>query len=108
MALNAPRGWLVCYDIGDPRRLSRFHRFLKQHAVPVQYSVFCFQGSAAQLGRLVRQIESRIDAAVDDVRVYQLPEHPQYEGFGRGSLPEGVTIRSADNAALPYLTRSRS
>lgn len=108
MALNAPRGWLICYDIGDPRRLSRFHRFLEKRAVPVQYSVFCFQGSAAQLGQLVREIASRIDPAVDDVRVYQLPERPHYDGFGRGSVPEGVTIRSAANAALAYLTGNRS
>lgn len=108
MALNHPRGWLICYDIGDARRLSRFHRFIKKHAVPVQYSLFCYQGSAAELGRLVRQIECRIDPAVDDVRVYQLPERPQFDGFGRGSLPDGVTIRSPANAALPRLTGNRS
>lgn len=107
MALNQARGWLICYDVRDPRRLSRFHRFLKRHAVPVQYSVFCYQGSAAQLGRLVREMESRIDRKADDVRVYQLPEQPHFEGLGKGCLPEGVTIRSPVNATLPHLVESR-
>lgn len=107
MALNQARGWLICYDIRDNRRLSRLHRFLKSHAVPIQYSVFCYQGSAAQLGRLVREMESRIDRKADDVRVYQLPEQPHFEGLGTRSLPEGVLIQSALNASLPHLVGNR-
>ena len=74
MALNTPRGWLITYDITNPRRLVRLHRFLVRQATPVQYSVFHFEGSAAQMGRLMADIETRIDAGTDDVRAYQLPE----------------------------------
>ena len=52
MAINAPRGWLITYDITDPKRLVRLHRFLVRRATPVQYSVFHFEGSAALMGRL--------------------------------------------------------
>ena len=34
MALNAPRGWLITYDITDPKRLVRLHRFLVKQATP--------------------------------------------------------------------------
>ena len=49
MALNTPRGWLITYDITNPKRLVRLHRFLVKQATPVQYSVFHFEGSAAQM-----------------------------------------------------------
>ena len=59
MALNTPRGWLITYDITNPKRLVRLHRFLVRQATPVQYSVFHFEGSAAQMGRLMADIETR-------------------------------------------------
>jgi CRISPR-associated protein Cas2 len=74
----------------------------------VQHSVFCFQGSAARMGRLVQEIETRIDDAVDDVRVYQLPERADLAAFGVGTFPEGVTVLSPANPALAYLTGNRN
>jgi len=106
MALNATRSWLICYDIADPRRLARLHRFLKGLAVPVQYSVFLYEGSAAQLGRLVPDIESRIDAGADDVRIYQMPDAPQCDTLGRGSLPSGTAILSERGAGFGGLARA--
>lgn len=105
MALNAPRFWLICYDITDRRRLARFHRFLKDLALPVQYSVFCYEGSAAQLGRLVKDMESRIDPETDDVRVYQLPDTLQCDSLGRGSVPAGTTLLSPRQPGLASLLR---
>jgi CRISPR/Cas system-associated endoribonuclease Cas2 len=40
MGLNQIRSWLIAYDIASPRRLVRVYRLLREHAVPVQYSVF--------------------------------------------------------------------
>lgn len=95
MALNASRGWLITYDITHPKRLARLHRFLVKQATPVQYSVFHFEGSAAQMGRLMADIEKRIDLAKDDVRGYQLPEHMSIDTIGRGSLPGDTFLLSA-------------
>lgn len=100
MALNVLRGWLITYDITDPRRLARLHRFLVRQATPVQYSVFHFEGSAAQMGRLMADIEARIAPGSDDVRGYQLPEHLSIDTLGRGSSPGGVLLLSP---ALPNL-----
>lgn len=104
MAVNAPRAWLVAYDIADERRLSRLHRFLKKHAVPVQYSVFYFEGSSVQLCRLLDDIAKRIDPQEDDVRAYPMPDDPQYYTLGRGSLPLSGALYSGRNEALGGLT----
>jgi CRISPR-associated protein Cas2 len=106
MALNQQRTWLICYDITDPRRLVRLHRFLRKHAEPVQYSVFYYEASAAQLGRLVGEIEARIDRRSDDVRIYQLPERLECTTLGRGSLPGGSWLLSDRGAALAKLTQA--
>lgn len=106
MALNAPRGWLITYDITEPRRLMRLHRFLRRHAAPVQYSVFLFEGSAAQMGRLMSQVESRIDNRTDDVRAYQLPEALSLDTFGRGSLPAETHLLSGKTPLLDQLLQA--
>ena len=105
MAMNAPRAWLISYDITDPRRLIRLHRFLVRQATPVQYSVFHFEGSPAQMGRLMAEIETRIDPDTDDVRGHQLPARLQVDTLGRGSLPAGTALLSADAEALHALLR---
>lgn len=104
--MSAPRAWLVTYDIADPRRLSRLHRFLKKRAVPVQYSVFLFEGSGAQIGRLMQQIEQLIRPDQDDVRAYQLPQTPQFDTLGRGSLPADSRLLSTHSPALDGLLRA--
>jgi len=37
--------YIICYDITCPRRLGKIHRLLKQSALPLQYSVFLFNGT---------------------------------------------------------------
>lgn len=106
MALSAPRAWLITYDITDPKRLSRLHRFLRKHAVPVQYSVFHFEGSAARMGRLMAQIETRIDPRSDDVRAYQLPEQLSVDTLGRGTLPGQTSLLSNASPSLNTLLQA--
>lgn len=106
MALNAPRGWLITYDITEPKRLMRLHRFLVKQATPVQYSVFHFEGSAAQMGLLMADIEKRIDPRSDDVRAYQLPEHLSIDTIGRGSLPRETFVLSNTSPSLQRLLQA--
>ena len=56
MALNAPRAWLIAYDISDPKRLNRVHRFVIKHCVPVQYSLYYFEGSPRAVEGLPKEI----------------------------------------------------
>lgn len=39
MSTGRPVLHLVCYDIRDPKRLLRVHRFLRSQGFPLQYSV---------------------------------------------------------------------
>lgn len=105
MALNAPRAWLICYDIANPRRLVRLHRFLKGVAQPVQYSVFHYEGSPARLGRLMQDIEQRIDTKEDDVRAYPVPNPVTLFTLGRGAMPSGVLLESGRSPVLAKLLR---
>ena len=82
--------FIVCYDIGDPTRLRRLHRFLKRHAVPLQYSVFLFTGDDRQLERLLALAEGYIDAKVDDLRAYPLPARGLKAYIGKPTLPAGI------------------
>ena len=92
MALNAPRNWLIAYDIAGPRRLQRVHRFLCKHAVPVQYSVFATRGSRMKVGAIRSGLERIVDAAEDDVRIYPVPEPAMLTVFGKKALPEGLRV----------------
>lgn len=90
MSLHASARWLVTYDIADPRRLSRLCRYLKKQGVPVQYSVFLVDASAAQMGAIVVRIAKMIDADADDVRAYRLPEKLWQVTLGASILPDGI------------------
>ncbi len=92
MAVNREVAWLVTYDIRNPRRLGRLHRFLVKRAVPIQYSVFALRASPAVVGQLVPEIEALIEPAEDDVRIYRIPEPAAVTTLGRGLLPEGVLL----------------
>ena len=103
MALSTRRDWIIAYDIADSRRLQRVHRFLCGEAVPIQYSVFLFTGSAAQLGRLFQGLEKLIMHAEDDVRGYPLCDGYSVENLGCGILPEGVLFSIGAGSLLAEL-----
>ena len=88
MALGANHSWLITYDIADKKRLGRLHRFVKKHAIPVQYSVYATRKSVAGIGRLASELRGYINPKEDDVRIYQIPERPLIFTLGSGVLPE--------------------
>ena len=90
MSLHAHARWLVTYDISDPKRLARLFKLLKKNGVPVQYSVFLVEASAAKMGALVVQMGKVVDANADDVRAYRLPEITWQVTLGASMLPEDI------------------
>jgi len=92
MALNQIRSWLIAYDIANQRRLTRVHRFLRGHALPVQYSVFAARCSPAKLGMIRSSLAALIAKREDDVRCYPVPEPALLFVFGRKALPEGLRV----------------
>jgi len=94
MANNEPRLHLICYDIADPRRLGRVHRYLRDRAVPVQYSVFMAELTRGQLDVIIEELKARINCHHDDVRIYPLPRAPRIIGLGQSYFPEGIMLVS--------------
>ena len=92
MGHTEQRNWLIAYDIADPRRLGRVHRYLKNHAIPVQYSIFVLQGNQITLDRVLGGIAERIAPDADDVRAYHLPSRCEVAMLGMQHLPEGVVL----------------
>jgi len=95
MSLHAPARWVVTYDIREPQRGVRVHRFLKRHGIPLQYSVFTVPASAAELHQLIKQLEGLIDPNEDDLRAYRWPEQAEVHLLGSSLLPDDLLLPSA-------------
>jgi CRISPR-associated protein Cas2 len=84
--------YLIAYDIADPKRLARLHRFLKKQGLPLQYSVFTVVLKRKALLNLLKQIERFIHLKQDDVRCYRLPTNVKVSVLGRQYFPEDVLL----------------
>lgn len=92
MSFSEIRAFLIAYDVADPKRLTKVHRFLAGEALAVQYSVFVTMASERQIDRIRAGIEQRIDWRQDDVRIYPLPARCQAHLIGRQILPPGIVL----------------
>jgi CRISPR-associated protein Cas2 len=93
MAVNRPRRYLICYDIANPYRLVRVHRYLVKRALHVQYSVFLAHTSSQEMQKLMVGLADIINPSEDDVRSYALPATLTVETLGRQSgLQEGFLL----------------
>lgn len=92
MAISDPCRFLIAYDIADPRRLARLHRYLKGIAMPVQYSVFTANLNSANLEQLIVGINEIIDESEDDVRIYPLRRNPHIATIGNSPFPDGIHV----------------
>lgn len=85
--------YLVCYDIRDPRRLSRVFKLMKGKGIHLQYSVFHCSLTWQKLIELKEKLRWIIDEGKDDVRIYPLPSEEKVIIMGVGDrVPDGVEI----------------
>jgi CRISPR-associated protein Cas2 len=85
--------YLVCYDIADPRRLTRIFKLMSGRGRHLQYSVFYCSMTWRELGDLKMRILAIIDEEEDDVRIYPLPSQKKVIVMGCGDrVPEGVEL----------------
>ena len=106
MSLHDTVRWVVCYDIRDEARGLQVLRFMKNHGMPLQYSVFIVEASAARMHRLMIELEALIAPAIDDVRAYRWPEPAEAHELGCPLVPEGLVIRTPE-AAAPALKTTK-
>lgn len=84
--------FLIGYDIRSSRRLQKVYKKLLGCATPIQYSLFLFVGSDAELTRVFDAVKSLIDPKKDDLRCYPLPKNGYRFTFGKKNLPDGIFI----------------
>lgn len=82
--------FLIAYDITQPRRLQRLHRFLSQEAIPIEYSVFFANADVRSVLALLDDARRLIDPAHDDLRCYPLPRRGLRLRLGKATLPSGI------------------
>ncbi len=95
---------VIAYDIANPKRLLRVHRYLKKVALPVQYSVFLLDMDTRRLERVLSGLQPLIHERQDDVRVYPLPAKPDWCNLGKPLWDEGILLAGM---RLPPSTRCR-
>lgn len=83
--------YLVAYDISHPRRLQRVHRLLKKRALPVQKSVFFFQGHEGQLKQLLDEVATLMKKKEDDLRAWPVDRMGEAWMYGRG-IEDSVAV----------------
>ena len=62
----------VTYDITDPKRLVRTHKFLKEFGINTQKSVFECDIDDIALKRIRRYCRDNLDLDSDAVRIYKI------------------------------------
>ena len=90
--------YLLAYDIADPRRLQRTHRYLKTQGTPAQKSVFLVYGNNREIQDIINGVAGIMDPSEDDLRLYPI-HHPRalwLRGPHPASIPGmGATKTSA-------------
>ncbi|MDR2677819.1 MAG: CRISPR-associated endonuclease Cas2 [Zoogloeaceae bacterium] len=74
--------YLVCYDIADPRRLRRVHRFLLGYKVGGQKSFYECWLTTGELSVVRRGLLERMDLTEDRAHIFQLDPRQHIQLFG--------------------------
>ena len=86
---------IIAYDIASPKRLGRVHRYLKKIALPLQYSVFLVEMDAERRDKVLKHLRTLIHPKQDDVRVYPLPNAPEWVMLGKALWGDGLLVTGA-------------
>lgn len=100
MANNQRQSWLIAYDIRQPARLQRVHKYCARLGHALQYSLFVADLNPDEVEKAKEEIAKRADADYDDVRFYALGNDP--EGAWLGPLPgdDDIVIHGSPSANL--------
>ena len=67
---------LICYDIANPKRLSKVAKSLEKVSIRIQKSIFYYVEATSQdIKEIVKIIEDIIDKQNDDVRIYKVDKN---------------------------------
>ena len=77
MSHEAPRRYLIAYDIPDDKRRARVAKKLEEYGDRAQYSVFIVDGRPAKILRLRAALELLIERDVDSLLFCDLGTSPR-------------------------------
>ncbi len=63
---------LITYDITNPKRLKRIHKFLKEFGINTQKSVFECDMDSEGLKKIRNYCKTSLDLGKDSVRIYKI------------------------------------
>jgi len=66
---------MITYDITDPKRRTRLHKYLKEFGLNTQKSVFECDIDDTALKQIRSYCRDNLDIAVDSVRIYKICNH---------------------------------
>jgi Uncharacterized protein predicted to be involved in DNA repair len=92
MAINQKRNWLIGYDIACPRRLNKIHRRLSKDALPVQYSLFLYNGDRRETRKLLDELALIMNAKEDDLRAYPIPNNAEINHIGQSGILDRIIL----------------
>ena len=79
--------YLGCYDISEPKRLRRVHKFLLGYKVGGQKSFFECWLTAAELREVRDTLAELLDLAEDRAHIFQLDPRMARDMLGRATQP---------------------
>lgn len=79
--------YLICYDIANPRRLSRVYRFLRGYRIGGQKSFLECWLTPAELRDVQVGLTLRMNLAEDRAHLFQLDPRQQSTCLGAAMLP---------------------
>jgi CRISPR-associated protein Cas2 len=83
---------IICYDISNKQRLSKIAKFLEQHTIRIQLSVFFYpECSKDDIVFIINEILNIIDKDEDDVRIYKV------------DIKKSININNATNLSNPQI-----
>lgn len=77
--------YLVCYDIADPKRLSRVCRYLKGYKVDGQKSAYECWVTESERRQIMQHLEGLTSKGEDRVHLFQLDPRQEVHCFGRAT-----------------------
>ena len=79
--------FLVCYDVGDPRRLARVRKYLTGYRVGGQKSFFECWLTPAELDEVCRTLSGLLDPVEDRAHIFQLDPRMGCDRLGQATRP---------------------
>lgn len=99
--------YVICYDITEPRRLRRIHRYLRRWGVPLQYSVFYCQLNKREKKAIAARLREKIDSVTDDVRIYGIQGAGAVHYLGLSPFPDDVQVYGFHQVCIADLQQAR-